>query len=613
MLLLVAAMAVIAAVLAHAMFPAPGGRPVGLLEGAARFLSRCHLNRFGVPLWPEFLSAARRSLPLVGGAVCLLVIGSVSFAAIFSAFPRCQFLRYGILAASALPSFMYPFLGYLLRPERPFPGFGETSLFWGAWALAVGDLNLYALSSVAFESIRREQAQPYLGLLDALGRSRIRDLWPRVLISVLAALAARVPYLLGGTICLEMLYEIQGLGLAAWRAIVEVPADPAMLLWICVLGVLVSGTLSLVCRIAESALLPSPRERSSANAEAADFEDAVPETSTSPTAGTDVRHVIIPALSPRSAVNHFAPVAGVLKRVRYYVRKDPRAISKILTAAVLLSVAAGAAIWMVDHVFPGEPPLAVEFLPPGPGFPLGTDINGESVLHKLAAGFRQQLFPLVLSVAIAIGATVVPTVAGHLAGMFAGGAARGLLLLSWTATSACEFLEALPKLIVLLAAVSLADPRHLLPTLYGVMGVLFAPQMFRALADELQSLRDAAWFEAMTTMRIPVRLVLWNNLLRNHIFHVLPTQAAILVGTIIHADALIGFAGERKPGGVLTWGSILGFGTEQYLQYKPIQGILSFNEWVLLGPLIAVWLATVAAFVSADVLKILVGSYVHRR
>ncbi|MCA8996819.1 MAG: hypothetical protein KDA80_07535, partial [Planctomycetaceae bacterium] len=145
--ILVLAMLAVFAFLSQAVFPVPG-QPAGLIDGTVHFLKTCHLNRHGNPVAPELWGATWQTAPLAMGASLLITIVSVVSGAVLAECPRIQFLKYGLLAVSAVPCFVIPFLVPLLWPGVQFQGFQNSELLWPMLAIAVGDLNLYSVTSV---------------------------------------------------------------------------------------------------------------------------------------------------------------------------------------------------------------------------------------------------------------------------------------------------------------------------------------------------------------------------------------------------------------------------------------------------------------------------------
>ncbi|MCA8996365.1 MAG: hypothetical protein KDA80_05265, partial [Planctomycetaceae bacterium] len=473
---------------------------------------------------------------------------------------------------------------------------------------------------VSLETFRRELSHPSVGLLRSLRRSPVWDVWPRALLSVLAALAARVPYLLGSTIVLESLYEIPGLGQAVWRAVTDVPVDLSLIFWVCVLGVVVSRGLSLLARMAELWLMPQQfrqsadplhelEETTQPQSESEDSPDR--QDSQSPTlAQLDL--LGIPVWSDERETGSLHWPRRLWARVRFYLTMQSDSAVKAFCAISVIATFLVLAGWGMEAIAQEQAGFFDSFAPQRPGLALGADYGGDSVVRRLWQGLHQQWGPLLLSVMLAILVSGLTILFASLSWLVTGVARRVLATCAWMGGVLFEFLESLPKLVVLLAAYSYFDADGLLLKLYAVMGILFAPQLMRALQDELAPLHGAPFLEAMQTMRVPVRSIFWTNIFRNHLLHVFLIQAMLLVGAIVHMDALLGMAGAAKPGGVLTWGTVLADGTEQYLQLKP-HFQQQFNDWVLLAPLIVVWLTTMTAFLLMDVLKILLGGYVHRR
>jgi ABC-type dipeptide/oligopeptide/nickel transport system permease subunit len=180
---------------------------------------------------------------------------------------------------------------------------------------------------------------------------------------------------------------------------------------------------------------------------------------------------------------------------------------------------------------------------------------------------------------------------------------------------AVELLEAIPKLVVLLACVTLFNAPHLVLKLYLVMGVIYAPQLYRAVQEDLAVLNQSVFLEATLTAGVPLWRIVTGNLLCHHGLHVVAIYTVLLAAGIVHLDAMLGFVGIRNRGEVFTWGSSLGMAVDEFEQLRPLlaDGIpVAFNDAVVWGPASAVWLAIFAMFLLADFLKVPLGGYVYR-
>lgn len=243
----------------------------------------------------------------------------------------------------------------------------------------------------------------------------------------------------------------------------------------------------------------------------------------------------------------------------------------------------------------------------------GTTGAGEDVIDNLSWGLRQQALPLALALALCaaiIPAAMMGTIARLTSSPFV---ARCGITASTALDTLVELIESIPKLVIALACITLFTSDHLVLKTFLAMGVIYAPHLYRAIRTELSVIQGQVFLEAMRTTGVPLRRVILHNLLRNHCLHVVAVQCVLLIASIIHLDALLGYVGVRNRGEIYTWGSILGTGLEDFLQLRPIanSGFL-FNDGVVWGPLFAVWLSIVVLFTLADALKIPLSGYVYR-
>gem|GEM_PF-5423203 len=595
------------------------GQPPG---GIFEFLTSVHRGRNGQLLWPQFLEISRTTLPLVGAAclwLCLLSIGS---GILLAAVPRMQSLRWIILALSGVPSFLWPLVRFLFS-DHPFEGFAGLAIWgWPALCLAVGDLNWLTGATVVQEAARQEMSRPHWRLARALRSPVLFDLGPRVLVSLLSLLAARLPHLLGGTIVLETLFRLNGLGLWTWNAIIETPPEPAVLVWAGGLSILLSRLLHLIAAITATVCLP----HEAVAADEASFDETVEREeqvlkSASPsrsggTGGEFTLVVPVQTVDERAATVPARPDRreSLRARWRYFLRVSPASAPKAMLALlmtcgwiVLLGLLLGHGL--IEHA--ERPPRIME--PPSLTHPFGTNAAADDVAGLLRRGFRQQLSVWGLVVLLQLLAVplavcgVLESLSHHAAGQWF---ARGLRFIADGLTA---LIEATPRLVWLLACCAIFTLDGMVYKLAAAMGVLFLPQLYRALREDLAPVRHSLFLEALQTAGISWPRILWRNVLVTHVWPVLCVQLPLILSNVVLMEAWLGYLGIRNRSEIFTWGSVLGTGVDEFVQMRPNAAFgLPFNDGVVGGPLLMAWLTICVSTSAGHALKILTGSYVWR-
>ena len=554
----------------------------GTLQGASR-------DRNGLAIAARFFPAAGQSLAIVLLAAGLLAAAALPLAALFALVPPAGALRLPMSLFGAIPSFMYPFL---IFPD-------ESSYWWPAVCLALGDLNLAAVTAHCYEEIRGELNQPYVRTARAQGVSLWSDLWPRASLFTLEAIRARVPHLLGGTVAVEFAYNLHGVGTMALDAVVAQRPDTNVLVWIAGLGIVATRSLSLIHRLARAVLTP---ERSSAAQWNKQTWRVSIQSLFRSSGGPKKRPEEKPGLAASAGFSGKAEFSESLRAPGYWASTLERARSfwklsasnrvKVSLATLTMILCAGLAAtvgWGGGYsMLETTDPLA----PPGLSHPLGTNALGEDMLSAVALGGRQLFLPLVAAVGLAV---LLGGLLGTASGLWSGSVADVLLDL-WA-----EVLESIPKLILVLAVITYISFNAYALKIYLVIGLAFAPLVYRAVRDEVAALRSSMFLEALVTLGVPGHRILGHNVLRNHVLPVLSLHGATMVGYVLLFDAILGFIGVRQYGEILTWGSLLGSGLEDLQQYQGA-GIYA-NPYIVWGPLAAILLAIAGSVVLGDILK----------
>jgi ABC-type dipeptide/oligopeptide/nickel transport system permease subunit len=621
-----------------------------------RFATTLSLDEHGRPLGEPLWAATLKSLQLGGLTLALLCLAGVAAGTAFVRLSSGPVLRMIVLTVSAAPSFVLPFVPFFFFPDTFRGFFSDTWLIWPALALAVGDLNLLYVSDLFAESLRHELAQPHVRTLRLFTRHPGWHLWPRTGLVLVQVLAARVPHLLGGTIALERMYNIHGLGFKTLSALFDETPDYHIVFWVCAVGIV----LRLVFRLcylalagfyhvpADLSVTGTPLAAGTADAVESDAEVQRPAARAQASAGNALPD--LPVLLPQSGgPPSFA--ATCWRRLTYYRHYSVWHAVEMAVTLAAFSVALAGGVWLATLPGPKEQ-TKLRDLPPNlsreewvqlladpqhgarygeelQGQPLpvfGTDSVGYEVASVMAGGLRQQALPLMAAVALGLacggGAGLLFGVRPSLlAGPWRIGAQR---LGQLTMHLILEFFEALPKLVILLLIYASLGWTGLILKMYVVIGLIFAPQVYRALQADLSSLSRSLFLESAETAGVSRWSIWMHNVFRNHSLHVLAVQGAILLGCILHVDALLGYVGIRQKNVLFNWGSVLGSNLDEFNRMVPteavirktsdqaIEAVLSFNQSAAWLPALGVWLLIFIAFLLAQFIKIPLSGYVYR-
>ncbi len=251
--------------------------------------------------------------------------------------------------------------------------------------------------------------------------------------------------------------------------------------------------------------------------------------------------------------------------------RNPRALVGLGIVAVIAAFCfVGPLLYRTDQV---TVRLDLANLPPGGGYPLGTDASGYDVLGRLMTGGRSSLE---LGFAVALTTTVLGTLYGAVAGYF-GGIVDAVMM------RIIDTFLAIPGIVLLLMLVSMVTPTlWMIILLLSLLSWLGAARLVRG---EVLSLRSREFVQAARMMggtggRIVLR-------------HLVPNAAGVIIvsGTFTVADSILtlsalSFLGLGLPPPHADWGSMLSAGLNS----------LYDGYWWLVYPPAAVLITTVVAF-----------------
>jgi ABC-type dipeptide/oligopeptide/nickel transport system permease subunit len=551
-----------------------------------RTFAEAGLDKNGLPIGPQFFPAARRSLAIVLAAAVLLGVGSLVLGFAFAVRPAFSVMRLPLGMLSAVPAFTFIFLGVPI----------DSTWLWPALCLTLGDLNAAALIAHCYDGMRRELNEPYVRTARAQGLSVWSDLWPRAVLIALEGVRARIPHLLGGTVAIELAFNIHGIGQAARSAVLSARPDYNVLIWIAGLGIIATRVLSLAHRLARRILTP---ERGRSTAWSADglgvglFALWRGAGSGGLGAATDNPNIEWTTTSQiGTAPQHPTGWSRRIRRLSAYWRLSLPNRAKVWFAAVTLCAGVllvALALWGGGYTMLDTAPLRLHS---SWAHPLGTNENGEDVLSTIALGGRELFEPLLVAVMTAV-------VLGGFFGTVSGLCLGSLLDLAMDVYA--ELWESVPKLILVLAAVTYISYTHYSLKLHLIMGLAFAPLLYRAVRDEVGALRTSLFLEAAVTLGMSRRRILWTHVIRNHAVPVLCVQGAVLVGYLLLFDAILGFCAVRQRSEVFTWGNLLGTGIDDLTSLQAAG--IDANRWIVWGPFLAMLVAITSSAVVGDALK----------
>jgi ABC-type dipeptide/oligopeptide/nickel transport system permease subunit len=560
-------------------------------ERLGRTFAGAGLDKDGLPIAPKFFAAAAKSLAIVLTAAVLLGIASFGMGFLFAVHQAWSVLRLPLGLLSAVPAFMFPACAYILFGVPVEPGW-----FWPAVCLAVGDLNAVALTGHCYDGIRRELTEPYVRTARAQGLSVWSDMWPRAVLIALEGIRARVPHLLGGTVAIELAFNIHGIGQIARSAVLSTRPDYNVLIWIAGLGIIATRLLSLADRLARRFLTPE-RGRSTAWSHEGLGVGLIALWRGARGGANRLERqnsgIAWPTAVPEeAATRHPIRWSRWAQRLRAYWRLSPSNRAKALFASVTLLaglVLVAVSAWGGGYTMLDTAELR---LPSSWAHPLGTNENGEDVLSTIALGGRELLLPLLLAVLTAV-------MLGGLFGSISGLCFGAVLDIAMDAYA--ELWESVPKLILVLAAVTYISYESYSVKLYLIMGLAFAPLLYRAVRDEVGALRTSLFLESAVTLGVSRRRILWIHVIRNHAVPVLCVQGAVLVGYLLLFDAILGYCAVRQRSEVFTWGNLLGTGIDDLTSLRAAG--IDANSWIVWGPFLAMLVAITSSAVIGDALK----------
>jgi peptide/nickel transport system permease protein len=180
---------------------------------------------------------------------------------------------------------------------------------------------------------------------------------------------------------------------------------------------------------------------------------------------------------------------------------------------------------------------------------LGTDQLGRDQLSRALHGAR-------ISLAVAIGATLVAMVIGTAAGLIAGYFRRAFDVVFDLSTNT---ILAFPPLILLIALVALREPSAV--TLAIGLGVVGAPTFARIARANTIAYADREFVIAAKSMGSSSTRILRREILPNVLLPVV-SFATVVAATLVVAEGSLSFLGLGVPPPAPSWGGMIAAGRE---------------------------------------------------
>jgi peptide/nickel transport system permease protein len=274
-----------------------------------------------------------------------------------------------------------------------------------------------------------------------------------------------------------------------------------------------------------------------------------------------------------------ARVHGPWSAAAFLLRRYPLgAAGAVIVAIFILAALFAGAVAPFDPVATNA---RASLAPPGTVHWLGADFMGRDVYSRIVYGAR-------ISLAVAVGATVLGCVAGVVIGLMSGYLGGWIDLVS---QRIMDIMQSLPLLVMALVMAASLGP-SLQNTIIAI-AIPLIPNIARVIRSSTLSLREQPFVEAaratgMSELRIAVRHVLPNTLAP------LIVLATAQLGSAILTEASLSFLGVGVPEPHPSWGRMLSESAAEYVRTAP---------WLVIFPGIAISLAVFGTNLLGDALR----------
>jgi peptide/nickel transport system permease protein len=262
-----------------------------------------------------------------------------------------------------------------------------------------------------------------------------------------------------------------------------------------------------------------------------------------------------------------------LPYLRATVKRPGGAIGLIIIIAVLVVAYFG------RYFAPNDPTatLSAPGMPPGPGFPLGTDFLGRDVLSRVLYGGQSTI---TMAIIATLGAYVLGLTIGIVAGYFGGRPDMVLM-------RGVDIVLAFPPLMLILLLVG-GLSTHVWVLILGVMLVQL-PSIARITRATAQSLRFTEFVDAARA-RGDSLVTIWVRDMLSNISSIVLADFGIRFGISIILIASMNFLGLGLAPPAADWG----------LMVSENKDFISLNAWSVQAPAILLAFTTIGLNLFAD-------------
>jgi peptide/nickel transport system permease protein len=270
-------------------------------------------------------------------------------------------------------------------------------------------------------------------------------------------------------------------------------------------------------------------------------------------------------------------VARARSTLRARLIRTPAAIIGGILVAAVLVMALAAPVLAPYHP---RAQIAKPLLPPGAGFPAGTDEFGRDELSRLIHGARVSLYVGTLSVllALALGGT-----SGVLAG-FCGGVVDDLTM------RVMDILLSLPPFVMAIAVTAVLGPS--LTNVMVAIGLVYSPTFARVARGPTLAVVQRPYIEAARAIGAPGATIVVRHVIPNITAPIL-VQATVSLSQAILLEAALSFLALGTQPPTPSWGLMLS-AARQYMLIDP---------WIAVLPGLAIALTVLGFNLLGDGLR----------
>ena len=520
---------------------------------------------------------------------------------------------------------------------------------WGVVVLVFGNLTLSALTRDVYVGMLRELRESYVVMAQLKGVPAYHHYWRRLVVLLLTPLKSQIPYYLSAAIVVEGKLDLVGLGYLVLEA--DETSNFSQIAGICIFTVIIVQVINLLVEWQVKNLLPGREgkledEKIESRSQIKDFTGWLKSFRIS----VDFRRKL--SLTSNSPDN--PKVGSFFQRGLIYLRQHHvwlglksylrGSLSRplvlcftgiiLMLAIILFGLALGPLPyrdighkliteqretllpshfsgrenenWDVDRFQISWRNTAEEIqsMSPAKGWLLGPDRKGRSVWSRILEGARPYLLPAIKALLISIlGGTLLAAIAGYWQHS----------VIHQPIQMVMDFIDSLPKLVVLLAVYMQMDLSAYHESLMPFVGMLFIPDIYYSVKDQVLHFRQHVFVEAESALGAGVFRILFRHILWKNSLSTILIRSAYIMGNIILVDAMLAYI-RLDQQDFPSWGSMIvdyyrdlkRADVDLWTYWAPVEA--GMNIWAYWAPVVAVVLSITAYNLLGDGLRVLSAS-----